>query len=172
MAIRAPTSTQRHQHERHRPGGRADLVRDAEAAHGRLEAVADRERERHPGADPQDEQAAGDPADPGEGDAAARRRERGLRSRRGHQREPDCGQQNDEDEVVAGGRERVEVLRADEEHEDERNDHAPAVEFALPGLAKHEKDERRVEEILASSHVAMIRGRRCRGIGARVETAG
>ena len=62
---------QRHQHERHRPGGRADLVRDAEAADGRLEAMADRERERHPRADPQDEQAAGDPADPRKRDAVA-----------------------------------------------------------------------------------------------------
>ena len=74
---------QRHQHERDRPGGRADLVRDAEAAYGRLEAVADRERERHPGADPDDEQAAGDPADARQRDAVPRRRGPGWRSRRG-----------------------------------------------------------------------------------------
>ena len=83
--------------------------------------------------------------------------------------EPDRGEQNDQDEVVAGGRKRVQVLRADEEHQDERNDHAPAVELPLPGLAKHEEDERRVEEILASGHAAMIRGRRRRSIGAGVE---
>ena len=84
-------------------------------------------------------------------------------------RQPDRGQQNDQDEVVAGGRKRVQILRADEEHEDERNDHAPAVELPLPGLAEHEEDERRVEEILASGHAAMIRGRRRRVIGAGVE---
>jgi hypothetical protein len=37
-------------------------------------------------------------------------------------------------------------------------------------LAEHEEDERRVEEVLASGHVAIICGRRGRGIGARVES--
>jgi hypothetical protein len=58
----------------------------------------------------------------------------------------------------------------DEEHENERNDHAPAVELALAGLAEDEEDERRVEEVLASGHVGMIRGERRRGIGAWVES--
>jgi hypothetical protein len=50
----------------------------------------------------------------------------------------------------------------------ERSDHALAGEFPLPGLAKHEEDEHRVEEILAGCHAPMIRGRRRRSIGAGV----
>jgi hypothetical protein len=37
-------------------------------------------------------------------------------------------------------------------------------------LAEHEEDERRVEEVHASGHAAIICGRRGRGIGARVES--
>ncbi len=85
------------------------------------------------------------------------------------ERETDSGKHDDQDEVVAGGRNRVQVLRADEEHQDERNDHAPAVELPLPRLAKDEENERRVEEVLGSSHAAIIRGTRAHVVGARVE---
>ena len=85
------------------------------------------------------------------------------------ERQPDPGEHDDQDEVVAGGGHRVQVLRADEEHEDERDDHAPAIELALPHLAKDEEDERRVEEVLGSGHAVMIRGRRVRVVGAGVE---
>jgi hypothetical protein len=63
----------------------------------------------------------------------------------------------------------VQVLRTDEEHQDERNDHAPAVELPLLRLAEHEEDERRVEEILISGHAAIIGRRPFPVVGARVE---
>ena len=61
---------QRHEHERHGPRGRPDLMSDAEATNGGLEAVVDGEGEGHPRADSENEQAAGDPADAGKGDTA------------------------------------------------------------------------------------------------------
>jgi hypothetical protein len=42
---------------------------DAETADSRLEAVPDRECERHPSADPEDQEPAGDPAHASESDA-------------------------------------------------------------------------------------------------------
>jgi hypothetical protein len=85
------------------------------------------------------------------------------------QRQANSGEQYDQNEVVAGGRKRVQVLRADKEQKGERSDHAPAVELPLPGLAEHEQDERRVEEILGSGHAAIIRGRPLHVVGAGVE---
>ncbi len=88
----------------------------------------------------------------------------------GHaERQPQQGEPNDQQQIVAGSRQRVRVLGADEEHEQERHDHAPAVELPLPGLTEHEEDERRVEEILRSSHAAIIRRRPLSVVGARVE---
>ena len=100
---------QRHQHERNRPGSRADLMSNAETADSRLETVADRERERHPGADPEHEQAPGDPADAGQGNTAV-----GPHLRRETAQQPEHetegGEQGDQHEVVASGRDRVQVL--------------------------------------------------------------
>ena len=85
------------------------------------------------------------------------------------ERQTESDEQADQDKVVAGSRERAQVLRADEHQKSERNDHAPAVELPLPSLAEHEEDECRVEEILSSSHATIIRGRPLPDIGAEVE---
>ena len=70
---------------------------------------------------------------------------------------------------MPGGGKRVQVLGTDEGHEQERHDHAPAVELALLGLAENEKHERGVEEVLASGHAAIIRGHLPAVVGAKVE---
>jgi hypothetical protein len=86
------------------------------------------------------------------------------------ERQPDSGEQDDEDEVIAGGGKGVQVLGADKDHQEERDDHAPAVELPLPALPEHEKHERRVEEILRSSHAAILRRTHPGVVGAEVET--
>jgi hypothetical protein len=48
--------------------------------------------------------------------------------------------------------------------------HASATELSFPHLAKHEQDERRVEEILAGGHVDILRGTLLHVVGAEVET--
>jgi hypothetical protein len=141
---------------------------DAEAADSRLEAVPDRERERHPRTDPENEQPARDPAHASESHTVAGA-EVGGETAENAQRQADSGESNDQDEVVAGGRKGVQVLRADKEQQGERNYHAPAVELPLPSLTENEKDERSVEEILGSSHAAIIRGRPLHVVGAGVE---
>ena len=83
---------------------------------------------------------------------------------------PTAAKQDDQHEVVPRGWKSVQVLQADEEHECERNDHAPAVELPLPGLAEHQEHECRVEEILRSSHAVIMLRRLLAVISARVET--
>jgi hypothetical protein len=143
---------------------------DAEAADGRLEAMPDRKRERQPSANAENEQRACDPADAGENNTALASANVSGEAAEDAERQADGSEQGDQDEVVAGGRKGVQVRRPDEEHEHERNDHAPAVQLPLPGLTEHEEDESCVEEILSGSHAAIIRGRPLDVVGSRVET--
>src|SRR5436305_707516 len=94
------------------------------------------------------EQPAGDPTDLRQRGTVLARPHLGNEPTGYAERQPDEGKGDDQEEVVAGGGERVQVLGVDEEHEQERNDHAPTVELPLLGLAENEKHERGVEEVL------------------------
>lgn len=63
----------------------------------------------------------------------------------------------------------MQVLGANKEHEDKRDDHAPTIELPLARLAEHEENEGRVEEVLAGGHPVIIRGQRPHVLGAQVE---
>ena len=71
----------------------------------------------------------------------------------GHTDRPQPPEQH---EVVAGGGDRVDVVARDQEHDEQRHDHAAGVELPLAGLAEDEKDENRVEYVVGGGHGAMI----------------
>jgi hypothetical protein len=144
-------------------------MRGAERADGGLGAVAEREGECHPRTDACDEQTAGGQPDPGEGEAVVADADVGRKPRDDAECEADARQQQDEHEIVAGGRQRVQVSLRDEEDQHERDDEGTAIQLPLARLAKHEKDEHGVDEVIGSSHAAMI-GRAARAVvGAGVD---
>ncbi len=159
----------RHQYERGRPRGGGDVMGDAEAGHIRAQAVADGEREHHPRPDARDQQRGGKPSHAGDRQAVLAGADVGCETGRDAEGEPDGGQQADQDEVVAGGRNRVQVHLGDEEDEDERDDDAAAVKLALPGLARHDQQEHCVDEVIGDRHGAIIFRRAGCVVGARVE---
>ena len=72
------------------------------------------------------------------------------------QRQADGGQQADQHEVVAGGRDRVHVHVADIEHDGHRCQEGAGIHLALTRLAEDHEDEDCVDEVIGSSHGAMV----------------
>ena len=131
--------------------------------------MAQRKREHHPGSDPDHQQDAREPTNAGERNAVAAGANVGGEFAQHSHRQPDGGEEPDKQEVVAGGRQRVHVLLRDEEHDHQRNHERTEIRFPLAPLAKHNKKERRIDEVIGSSHAAMI-GRGARPVvGAGVE---
>ena len=85
------------------------------------------------------------------------------------EREPDGREQSNQDEIVAGGGQRVHIALGDEEHDHQRNHETAEIELPLARLAKHDENERCVDEVIGSRHAAMIGRRSQLVVGARVE---
>ena len=132
---------ERHRDQGERPGGRADLVRDAEAADRRLGAVSDREGEDNPRSDPRDQQSAGEQADAGQRNAVTAEADVCRKPGDEAERQPDGCQQPDEQEVVPRGRNRVHVQVRHEEHHSQRNEETADIQSPLARLAKNDEDE-------------------------------
>ena len=117
---------------------------------------------------PASEQDPGEPADAGERDAVLITADVGRQPGDRAQRQPDGRQRRDEKEIVSGGRERVEVLRSDPEHEHDRDHEVAAIDLALERLAGDDQDEQQVDEVIDGGHGQMIDLARAAVVGARV----
>ena len=142
---------------------------DAETADRGLGAMADRKRKRHPRTDSRDQQQARGPADPRKRKTVGAGTNVGSEPRKKTERDTGRGKHRDEHQVVAGSRNRVKVHLSDEEHQHERNDDRAAVERPLPRLPKNDENEQAIDEVIGSSHAAIIDGTTRPVVGARVE---
>ena len=75
-----------------------------------------------------------------------------------------------QDEVVARGRDGVEIALRHKQHQRERGHEAPQVESPLTGLADDEEDEGCVHDVVGGVHAAIIARPQPRVVGAGVET--
>lgn len=142
---------------------------NAEAADRRLEAVSDREHEHHPAADPHHQQTTRQPTNPGQRNTVTARSHMRREPRHKTQRHADHRQQPNQDKVVACGRDGMDELLRDEEHRRHRTHQAPKVEPPLARLAKNNKNEHRVDEVISNCHAPIIDRPPLAVVGARVE---
>jgi len=145
----------RHRDEGDGPGGGADVVGDAERANRGLCSVAERKREDHPGRDSNDQQRCGEPANASEGQAVGCTHMRG-KTEQDTEHDSERREGEDERQVVAVARKRVDVELADEEDRGERTEQATEIELALAGLTQNEEDEESVDEVIGSGHAKMV----------------
>ena len=143
---------QRHQHQRHGPGGGADLVGVAEARDRVARAVRKREREHHPRPDPGDQQPAGDPTHASDGETILTSADVGREAASDTEREADGPERGDQHEIVASGGDRVHVQLRDVSDDRQRDDDTAAVKLSLAGLTEDDQDKHCVDEVIGSSH--------------------
>jgi hypothetical protein len=124
-------------------------------------------------ADPADQKGTGQPAD------ARQRHARGVEAHMsgeaaGHpEADSDRGLRSDQDQVVPGGWDRVDVDVRHEEHDPQRHHDAPEIKPPLVSLAQDDEDEDCVDEVIGDGHRAIIvLGRACvvgAGVDVRVD---
>jgi hypothetical protein len=68
------------------------------------------------------------------------------------ERKADGPERADQDEIVAGGRDRAHVQMRDVGNDRQRDDHAAAVKLSLASLTEDDQDEHCVDEVIGSSH--------------------
>ena len=112
----------------------------------------DREDEHHPRADPGDQQGAGEPADACDDETVLAGADMGGEAAGDTEREADGSERGDQHEVVAGGRDRVDVHLGDIGDHGQRDEEAAEVELSLACLTQDDQDEHCVDEVIGGCH--------------------